>query len=410
MEAHDARASGKAPVKVLIAGGGFAAVEALLALRALMGERASITMIAASDRFAYRPAATSEAFSSTVDAPQSYALAQIAADADARFQRGRLEAVAPSARTVRLADDASIHYDSLVLALGARARVAIPGAITFRDQRDVPQMRALLKQLREGSVRQLVFAVPSRCAWPLPLYELAMLSAAYAEEHGLDAEVSIVSPASAPLDVFGPEASAVVRQLLLERGVMFRGGLVPASVRHDGGLQLHFGGVVAADQVIAAPQLRGPRLAGVPSRWWGFVPVDAEGRVEGLQDVYAAGDMTSFPIKQGSLAAAQADTIARVIAAKAGVQVAIPPPLEPRRLMHARLLGADQAIHLSVKLDADGVQEGLGAHSAADVIEPAPMHEKVSGRYLSAYLATRGVRWRRPECLPHEPAGQDTPI
>jgi sulfide:quinone oxidoreductase len=404
------RASEKEPAKVLIVGGGFAAVEALLALRTLMGERAAITMIASSERFAYRPAATAEAFSAAVEPPQSYDLAQIAADAGARFRRGRLEAVAPAARTVRLASDASVHYDSLVLALGARARVAIPGAITFCDQREVPRMRALLAQMREGAMRRLVFAVPSGCAWPLPLYELAMLSAAYAEEHRLDAEVSIVSPSSAPLEIFGAEASAVVRRMLLEHGVMFRGGLIPASVRHDGGLQLHFGGVVAADQVIAAPQLRGPRLAGVPSRWWGFVPVDAEGRVEGLRDVYAAGDMTTYPIKQGGLAAAQADTIARVIAAKAGVQVTIPPPVEPRRLMQARLLGAEQAIQLSVKIDADGVQEGLGAYSAARLIEPAPMHEKVNGRYLSAYLATRGGHRRRPDCLPRGATSQDAPI
>lgn len=347
MEFPGSRMAGRPLRRVLIAGGGLAALEALLALSGLLGERAQITLIAPSERFTYRPPATSEAFTSLAEPPESYDLRETAAYTGARFQRGRLEAVAPSIKTVRLASAAVLRYDSLVLALGARARVAIRGALTFRDQRDVPQVRALLEQLRGGVVRRVAFAVPSGCAWPLPLYELAMLTAAYAEEHGVDTEISLVSPAAAPLDVFGLSASTVMRRMLMERGVLFRGGMVPASVRHDGALRLHFGGVVPADRVVAAPQLRGPRVAGAPSRWWGFMPIDDEGRVEGLSDVYAVGDMTSFPIKQGALAAAQANTIARVIAAQEGIELTIPPPVDPGQLMQARLLGGEQKLRLS---------------------------------------------------------------
>lgn len=381
---------------VLIAGGGFAAVEALLALSALLGERISLTLLSSSEQLAFRPAAPYEAFEQTGLAPSSYSLREIAAAAQARFHHDRLEAVAPAVRAVRLASGASLRYDSLILALGARARVAVPGALTFRDQRDVPQMRALLGELRRGALKRILFAVPSGCAWPLPIYELAMFTAAYAEQSGVEAEIGLVSPDGAPLEIFGAHASSLISGLLRQRGVRFHGGLVPASVRRDGALQLHFGGAIAADRVVAAPQLRGPRIVGVPSRWWGFVPVDAEGRVEGLRDVYAAGDMTSFPIKQGGLAAQQADVIARVIAAHEGVELAIPPPVDPGRMIEARLLGGEQALQMRARLDAEGAPDAAdGGASVTPLRTPGPMHEKVSGHYLNAYLAGRHVTARR---------------
>lgn len=379
--------------KVAIVGGGFAAVEALLALRTLLGERVELTLVAAGERFAYRPAATAEPFCASSRPAQSYSLAEIAKDAGARFHHDRLEAVAPAIHRVRLASGASLGYDSLILALGARARVAIPGALTFRDQREVPQMRALLGELRSGVVRRIAFAVPSGCAWPLPLYELAMLTASFAQERGIEAEISIVTPSKAPLELFGHEASALVRGQLIEHRVRFHGGVVPGSVRRDGALQLHFDGIVAADRVVAAPQLRGPRIAGVPSRWWGFVPVDGEGRVEGLSDVYAAGDMTSIAIKQGGLATRQADAIARTIAAQEGVELSVPPPSDPGRTIQARLLlGGGRTLSLRASLDAEGRSRSASA-SLTD--RPIEAHEKVNGRYLSAYLAQRGETPRR---------------
>ena len=90
------------------------------------------------------------------------------------------------------------------------------------------------------------------------------------------------------------------------------------------------------DRVIAAPRLVGPRITGVPGSWGGFTPVDSRGRVEGLADVYAAGDMTTFPLKQGGLATQQADTIAHQIAARAGAAVR---ELDLRRVVRARLRG-----------------------------------------------------------------------
>ena len=62
-----------------------------------------------------------------------------------------------------------------------------------------------------------------------------------------------------------------------------------------------------------------------------------------LEDVFAAGDIANFPIKQGGLAAQQADAAAEAIAAEAGAQVD-PQPFKPV-LRGILLTGLSAALH-----------------------------------------------------------------
>src|SRR6185437_15347292 len=65
-------------LRVVIAGGGVAALETALALHLLAGERVAVTMVAPQEAFAYRPMAVVEPFAY---APaRHYPLAAIAAD------------------------------------------------------------------------------------------------------------------------------------------------------------------------------------------------------------------------------------------------------------------------------------------------------------------------------------------
>ena len=329
----------RSPAQILIAGGGFAAVEAALALRALAGQRVAVAMLAPDPVFHYRPAATSEPFD--VAPSRGYDLRAIARDLGAGYHKSRLEAVASRKHFVRTASGARLRYDALIMATGARAVVGVPGAITFRDQRDTRLIRRLLGELEAGAVRRIVFALPTGAVWPLPLYELALLSARHARERGVAIESTLVTPEREPLALFGAEASVVVRGLLEECGVRFVGGAVASSVQRDGSVVLADGELIQADRVVAVPELRGRRFTGVPASRSGFVPVDAAGRVEGLEDVYAAGDLTTFPIKQGGLAAQQADVVAQTIAASLGVPVK---QVRAPRVLHARVLGGGAGV------------------------------------------------------------------
>lgn len=147
------------PLRVVIVGGGFAALELLLALRALAEERVAVTLLTPQRDFIYRPTATEEAFGATE--VRRFDLAEIAAEQGAALRLDAVEAVAPRVRRIRTTSGANLDYDVLVLALGARRRVAVPGAITFRDQRDSPQVRRALESVAEGRLRTLAFTVPA---------------------------------------------------------------------------------------------------------------------------------------------------------------------------------------------------------------------------------------------------------
>ncbi len=372
------------PAHVLIVGGGFGAVEAMLALHALAPERVRVTLISASPVLAYKPAATAESFDETP--PRMYDLQAIAADASASFRMDRLEAVAPHDHSVRLESFAFLDYDALVLAVGARPTRSIPGALTFRDQREVDHIRRLASELRAGKLRRIIFAVPSGCSWPLPLYELALLTATQLCEEGTAGEVVLVSPEITPLQVFGAQASRLVADLLAERGVRFIGESDPQSVEHNGALSLGSGETLDADCVVAVPELRGPRITGVPTDNLGFITTDPVGGVIGLPDVYAAGDMTNFPIKQGGLAALQADLIAECIASAHGAVVK-----EPRvqHVLRARLLGGAHPIFMRTVLDEFGqATSATLQRESFEESEYSTAPEKVFGRYLTPYLHT----------------------
>ena len=357
----------------------------MLALRALAPERVRVTLISASAMLAYKPAATTEAFDETP--PRTYDLQAIAADAGASFRLDRVEAVAPNDHSVRFASFAHLDYDALVLAVGARAASAIPGALTFRDQHEVHHIRRLMSEVRSGALRRIVFAVPNGCSWPLPLYELALLTATRLRELDVTGEVMLVSPEITPLCVFGAQASPLVADLLVKRGVRFIGESDPQRVDRSGALVLASGETLDADRVVASPKLRGPRITGLPTDRSGFITTDALGGVIGLPDVYAAGDMTSFPIKQGGLAAQQADVIAQRIASNHGASVT---QSRVHRVLRARLVGGAHPVFLRTELDEFGQATAASTvHGHFNDSESVTPPEKVFGRYLSPYLHTR---------------------
>jgi sulfide:quinone oxidoreductase len=329
--------------------------------------------------FTYRPAATAGVFCE--GPPQFYDLRAIAEDLDATYHRVRIEAVGSETKYVRLSSGARLGYDYLVLAVGARARATISGALTFRDQRDIPLFRRLLADVREGAVRRLVFALPAGFSWPVPLYELALLCTTYAAEHGAELDITVVSPEERPLSVFGREASSLVAALLEKRGVRYVGSAAAQNVLRDGSLGLRSGERIEADRVVAAPQLRGQWISGVPTSWWGFIPVDSAGEVDGLPGVYAAGDVTTFPIKQAGLATQQADRIAEGIAASLGVRTA---GRSGPQILQARLIGGDRPLFLRAELDHDGRPTGASLARADE--ETLGVGAKVLARRLTPYL------------------------
>jgi sulfide:quinone oxidoreductase len=380
---------------VVIAGGGVAAVETLLALRELVGHRVEITVVCPEREFLYRPVTVAEAFGRAE--ARGYDLAEIVGhQGDRRLVRGSLASVDTDDQIAITDAGERIEYDVLVVAAGAIAREPLPGALTFRGRPDVAALRDVLEELVAGTARSVALTLPSERMWTLPVYELALMTASHLRERGASAaQVWLVTPEEEPLELFGPAAARAIEPMLRALGIWLRTSSRPALVRGKA-LVLVGGGELYVDRVITLAQLEGPRLAGLPHDQHGFIPVDAHGRVEGLDDVYAAGDVTAFPLKQGGLAAQQADAVAETIAAELGAAVAAKPfspvlrgllitggaPLylraEPQRLPRAATVAIEAAPLRRTTRDASS--------AAGQPLWWPPA--KIAGRYLGPFLAT----------------------
>jgi sulfide:quinone oxidoreductase len=305
--------------RIVIAGGGIAGLEALIALRAHLGSEAEIVLLEANPALVERQRAVAEPFGRRASA--GFALANIAADHGAALRADRLSAVEADRRRLRTVRGDILDYDALLVAVGARADVAIPGSLTFSGPRDVPAIAKLLEDLDAGRVQRVAFAVPTAVTWALPLYELALMTADHVRARGReDVGLVVVTPEHQPFEAFGDRIATHAWSLLAERGIAVRTDTVPLRAG-PGGLVVAHGAPAQVQRIVSLPSLSGPWIAGLPHDEQGFIPTDEHGAVLETEGVWAAGDGTAFPIKQGGLAAQQADAAAAAIAAAFGADV-----------------------------------------------------------------------------------------
>jgi sulfide:quinone oxidoreductase len=355
--------------RVLIAGSGVAAVECVLALRAVAGARADVELLSPAAELVLRPVSVETPFGG----PPAPRIALD--DLGVRLRRDALAAVEPDRHQVLTRDGETVPYELLVIATGAHSRTAVPGAAAFRGPLSPGAVEQAIDRLERDPRLRLAVVAPAGARWLLPLYELALLSAAALRERGVaDPDIVVATPERAPLEALGAAAGEAVRAALDRAGVDLVTGAT-AIAAFDGAVQLASGGLLDADVAIALPELVGPRIAGLPHDDDGYLPVDEHGRVAGVHDVFAAGDGTAFPVKHGGLAAQQADAVAESIGARLGA-VGHPEPFRP--VLRAVLLTGGDPLYLHAELPA-------AATVTAEPLWSPP--EKLAGRYLAPYLA-----------------------
>jgi sulfide:quinone oxidoreductase len=379
------------PLRVVVAGGGVAGIEALLTMHALAGDRVELILADAQPDFVYRPMKVAEPFAR--GAARRYPIADMARDAGARLVADAVTTVDGDARVAYTAGGEALRYDALLLATGARSVPAYRHALTWDDRSGPDHLGGLLRDIEQGHVRRLAFVVPPGPAWPLPAYELALMTARMAWDAQTGPQITLVTPEIAPLAIFGPQATAAVKADLEAAGVGFHGAsYVEIEKAHVATVVVHPGmRRIEVDRVVALPHLLGRAPSGVPADDDGFVHVDSHCRLTELDHVWAAGDGIAFPVKFGGLAAAQADAAAEAIAQMAGADV-VARPFKP--VLRGRLLtgyGERYMHHVAAGGGGDG--------EVADHALWWPP-SKVAGQRLAPYLAERDEAAR----LGQEPA------
>lgn len=365
-----------ASFSVVICGAGIAGVEGLLRLRRLAGDRVDVTLVSPAEDFGYRPLSVLEPF--TGQPARRYPVARIAADTGAHWVRDSLAWLDRDHRVVHTTEGRPLGYDALLLAIGGAERAPSPHVDVFagRDQR----YRRILDEVDAGNVKQLAFVLPPGPVWPLPLYELALLTAARGRSTGRSLQLDLVIPGPRPLAAFGGDAGDVMTRLLSEAGITLHVNS-QAAIPSPHRIVLRPGEtVLGPDRIVSLPTIGGPSVRGIPGFALDrFLHVDEYCRVLDTDGrIYAAGDATDLPVKHGGVGAQQADTAAAGIAHLAGAGPA-PERLRPR--IEAVLMTGDKPLYLSAYLI-----DGTGWRANIQSEPPWPTGQKVVAEELGAFL------------------------
>jgi sulfide:quinone oxidoreductase len=375
------------PLRVVVAGGGVAGLETLVALRALGGDRIATTLVAPDESFALRALDVFEPFG--LGRPHRYPLAEITDALGADLAADRVAHVDRARRRVRLRSGAELPYDALVVAVGAIPYPAFDHGIVFDRARAPEAFDDLVADVQSGRAGSVAVVVPAGTTWALPGYELGLMLRAFG-----GARVTVITAEQEPLAAFGAPAGEMIRAELHAAGVDLVSG-VAARVASDRLVKLGAGRELRAARVVHLPLLAGPRLAGVPYDAAGFVLADpADLTVHGDDSVFAIGDGAAGAFKQGGLAAQQADAVAERIAHRAGALEREPRPYAPT------LRGLLRTEHGPRYLRAEPPGgEGECLVSEQSLWWPP---SKVASRWLTPWLAARDAEARMgaPRVLP----------
>jgi len=361
--------------RILIAGGGVAALEAAVALRSLGGDHVAPVVVSPSTEFSFRAREVGEPFGQTV--PLHLPLDDLLGDLGVLHVEDSVTAVDAPARLVRTASGRNLPYQGLLLAVGGTPFPAYAHGITFDRPRNPTAFDGLLDDVRAGLVADVAFVVPDAAGWTLPAYDLACMLRGWARREDHDVRVRVVTAERAPLEAFGAAAARRVAEALRRCDVEVLCGAQPLLVSDT--TMTAGGHWVTADRVVSLPRLAGPRLRGVPCDWDGFIKVAADGAVAGCPGIYAVGDGADHPRKQGGLAAQQADVAVRALLRRAGVAAPAPPDPPTLRGVLATPEGP-------LYLESRG---GYGSPHASSVASFEPLWDppsKVSTRWLGPFL------------------------
>ena len=352
-------------------------MEALLALRELAGDRVTLTLVSSNDELVLPALSVAEPFA--LGHAQRYGLAELLKRVGGRLVPGSLAAVDAQKREVQLDDGTTLGFDALVVATGARAVAAVEHATTWWPGGDAEAFGGLLRDLEEGYTKRVAFVIPPGAVWPLPLYEIALMTARQVWGMGIDdADLTVITPEAVPLALFGTAAAAALREELDGVGIRLQSATV-ARVQPGHPLQIVLQPTarrLVVDRVIALPGVDGPRIPGTTQNDAGFVLVGANGQMRGSDCVWAAGDAIAYPVKFGGLASQQADAVAADVAARAGGGAAPAPA----------------GLTLRGVLMTGAAPRRLGGASPSSPADEGPFwrpEKKVSGKYLTPYLELR---------------------
>ena len=313
--------------RIVILGSGFAALTAIRKLRQLRVD-ADITVVSPRNELVYLPSLIWLPSGERKGEDLRIPLAGFFARMRVHWHRGSVLKVLDGGRRV-VTDTGELDNDILVVATGVRYLRKLPGIEhALIPCEGIAAAEAIGQRLAamDGGTLAMGFASNPKEPGAVrggPMFEFLFGIDTLLRRQGRRERFKLVffNPSQEPGQRLG---AAAVRKLLArmhERGIETHLGHKP--VRFEADQVVTEGGQFAADLILFMPGLTGPAWlddSELPRSEGGFVAADAHCRAHGLEHVYVAGDIGSYPgpdwmAKQAHQADLQAGAVARNIAA-----------------------------------------------------------------------------------------------
>lgn len=406
-----------ARARVVIAGAGFAGLEAAYLLRMRLHDDVDITIVAPNERFVFRP--------NTIYLPFGGEVESLLVDLEKPLRkrhishhRASVRGVDPDAKLVETDDGARLPYDFLVVATGAAMRPEeIPGlrehACTIWTIDEMLDFGTKLSAVRDaakaGGRQRILLSVPpnNKCAGPL--YEIVFMLDTWLRREGVRDRVDLTYRTFEHtfIQAFGPRLHEVVTTEFAERGVNGHNDSPLAEVR-AGEAVFGDGSTESFDLLVAfPPYIAGMGYDALPSDDRGFLVTElATRQVERHPEVYAPGDAGDFPVKQAFLAFLQADAAADHIAAQVrGKEFAT--PFDPVSMCVMEMLDKATFAQVPLRLTGDPsrpveVRPDAGDDYRVGVSPMWRLGKKMLGMYLPMRFSAgepfhAGMGWQMME-------------
>ena len=312
--------------RVLILGGGFAAITAAQELAYLLSEDDEIMLVSKSPEFTFYPAIIPCIFGDLNFSDIRFDLASALSDHGLRFIHGDVEAINTTARKVTVSGDRmtyTIDYDYLIFAVGRRLETtSIPGLSEFSQQiftiAGAERFKKAILEFKSGSI---VVGLCPGASLPVPICESALaLADKFASQiKSGEVRVKAIFPETVAKAFAGANLFRDIEDEFRKKGVELITDFEVDVVESDH-IRSSVGSVVEHDLLMLIPPFVGQlslRSAGHVTDISGFANVNMRMQVEGIGHVYAAGDITAIPgPKFGYMAMRQGRVAARNIAAE----------------------------------------------------------------------------------------------
>jgi len=300
--------------RVLILGGGFAAVVAAESLAKRLGPYHEITVVSRNRNFVCYPARVRLAFGKSEPSDISFDLRSALLDRRVQFIEAEIARIDCRERsvTIRSAEfRGELHYDFVLLATGRRlATERITGFFEYADHLlTVDAALRFGERVKTFDRGRTVIGHCPDARLPIPLFETAIAVSRLHEKGECNRRaITIVSNETIDQMFAGALLSGRVHDMLRLRGIEFISDfeiteVTPESVIARDGRRLDCGLRMLIPPFCGPGPVLGPGIIDGE----GYVKVDKRMRVEGVDRTYAAGDCVSLPgPKMGHMAVRQA--------------------------------------------------------------------------------------------------------